>query len=711
MAATTFTGGATAVATLTAAGGSLTGGYFQDPVTQIVYTCVLNAGVVTFVDSNNTVYPCTAAGSTYTFVGNVPVATAVTLAVDNETTPAIYPVLNNQFIVGTITYTVNVPVAYHNAATGPLWPMVNGRFIVPQTAPQSNLAYTVRGGNVIKGYMISADDQFSADGDTIYTVNAVNVVKASNQATLSGAVPNQTLTSGTNTYALNSTASTASIQPTGLAYNTATKQFTVQYNGLSVTYTVGAGSVTDSRNPTNTFPAMLAGTQLTFTDSVSTVIFTFDSSGNNPITAELEYTNDFFIDVFDGITYFVDAPATVEAISYLPETTQYAFVPADGKTYLIHYSNVGVVFPVISGTNVNVGVATVGADTFTLNIDQVEPTSGGAGIPVNSNSFELNGNLYAITGTPTPTPAGPDYSLCFVVGAAMAPHPFSLRVSQYLQARRPEHYLLAAAGRQRQFACRYGRGPSSVQYRAAISSTVNDNVYVVPPTTLPVPAPCSARDEASIAITNSGFTLSNPFDSTKAKFIFADLDIYDAGSVVGQFTAYAAPTFFIGNATYTLNTTTLMVTDNNLRPYPLLPNPTMFSINGFNYVIDTKPRSPTRSSATTMCRPSRRTLRCRAASPCPTPPSRLHGQVYKYTEDAAHNLLAITGTKSYPISSARPDVQTRFEPHLYPDHDSAVGGGLSGHDQLLTSTDHRGRNGPQHLSGNARVRQCRLLYL
>ena len=57
---------------------------------------------------------------------------------------------------------------------------------------------------------------------------------------------------------------------------------------------------------------------------------------------------------------------TVEAISYLPETTQYAFVPADGNTYLIHYNNVSVVFPVVSGAQVNVGVATVGSDVFTV---------------------------------------------------------------------------------------------------------------------------------------------------------------------------------------------------------------------------------------------------------------------------------------------------------------------------------------------------------
>ena len=74
--------------------------------------------------------------------------------------------------------------------------MINGRFIVPKTEPISSLAYTVKGGSVIKGYVISNDDEFSADGNTVYTVNAVNVVKATNQATLGGTAPNQTITAG-----------------------------------------------------------------------------------------------------------------------------------------------------------------------------------------------------------------------------------------------------------------------------------------------------------------------------------------------------------------------------------------------------------------------------------------------------------------------------------------------------------------------------------
>ena len=447
-------------------------------------------------------------------------------------------------MVGTTTYAVNVPVAYTNAATGPYWPMVNGRFVVPETAPQSNLAFTVHGASVVKGYLISSDDEFSVDGNTVYTVNDVNVVKSTNQATLSGAVPNQTLVSGGSTYALNSTTSQVTTQPSGLDYNTATQQFTVSYNGLSVLYTVGASSVTDNRHPVNTFPTTVSGSQLTFTDTVTNVTYTFDDSGNNPITAAFVYNNNFFVDVISGITYYIDVPDNrVEALSYVPETTQYAFVPADGNTYLIHYSDVGVVFPVISGPNVNVGVATVGSDTFSLFVDQVDPTSGATGINVNANAFEINGNLYTITGTPT----GSDYSACQVVGDAVAPKKFlTANTFQLTDATITYALQLGANNLPTAVIANFPVKPS----RDIIG--VNDDVYIITYNTVSTGS-LLGQGQASIAISGSAFTLTNPFDSTKAKFIFDDLDIYDAGSVVGQFTAYLSPTFFIGSATYTLD--------------------------------------------------------------------------------------------------------------------------------------------------------------
>ena len=518
--------------------------------------------------------------------------------------------------------------------------MVNGRFIVPETAPQSSLTYTVRGANVVKGYLINNDDEFSADGNTVYTVNDVNVVKSTNQATLSGTEPNQTLTAGALTYALNTTTSQATIQPAGLDYNTTTQQFTASYNGLSVTYTVGAASVTDNRHPANTFPATITGSQLTFTDTVSDVSFTFNNAGDNPITVAFVYTNDFFVDVINGATYYIDVPDNrVEALSYLPETTQYAFVPADGNTYLIHYNDVSVVFPIIAGANVNVGVATVGSDTFSIFVDQVDPTSGGAGINVNTNSFEINGNLYTITGTPN----GADYTPCSIVGDAIPPKKFLTANTFQLTDPTITYTLQLAPNNQ----------PSSIVATFPVKPSrdlinVNDDVYIITYNTVSTGS-LLGQGQASIAITNSGFTLTNPFDTTKAKFIFDDLDIYDAGSVVGQFTAYLSPTFFIGAATYTLDPVNLVVADNNKRPFPLLPNPTMFSINGFNYVIDTN-HTPHTIVGNNNVSPLSTDITVVAGQPLPNSTFTLGGLIYKYTEDSSHNLLTLTSTKSYLIA-------------------------------------------------------------
>ena len=85
---------------------------------------------------------------------SVVVATGVTVAVDDQPTPNVYPVLNNQFVAGASTFTINTPIAYTNVA-GPYLPMVNGRFIVPNADPISSVAFAVRGGNVVKGYVIS----------------------------------------------------------------------------------------------------------------------------------------------------------------------------------------------------------------------------------------------------------------------------------------------------------------------------------------------------------------------------------------------------------------------------------------------------------------------------------------------------------------------------------------------------------------------------
>ena len=166
--------------------------------------------------------------------------TAVTLAVDSEATPTIYPVINNQFIAGTApnttTYTVNVAGRLPERGSGPYWPMVNGRFIVPQTAPIRTSPTRCAAASVIKGYVISNDDQFSADGNIVYTVNAVNVVKADEPG---DAQPDPTLTAGAaHLHAELAGRLRQHAAGRGSTYNTASSSFTVSYNGSPVTYTV-----------------------------------------------------------------------------------------------------------------------------------------------------------------------------------------------------------------------------------------------------------------------------------------------------------------------------------------------------------------------------------------------------------------------------------------------------------------------------------------
>lgn len=637
--ALTFTGGPTVVPTLTGVGTSLTGGYFVDPVTRITYTCVVDGTTVTFVDSNNASYPFPAPSTTDVLIALAVVATGVTVAVDDQATPAVYAVQNNQFTTGPATYTVNVPIAYENAA-GPYYPMVNGRFIVPEADPLSNHAYTVRGGSVVKGWVISLDDGFSVDGDVLYTINAVNVVRATNLATLAGAPPNQTLTAGPLTYALDDTLENATIHPAGVTFNTGTQQLTATVDGQSVTYTVSATSATDNRHPQNTFPVTVAGAVRTFTDSAGGVTFSFDASGNNPVTAEFAYSNNFFVDALTGVTYVVDeADNRVEALSYLPEITEYAFTAGDGKTYLIHYDDVRVHFPVISGANVEAGVATVGANTVAVEIDEVEPVAGGSPIPVNRNSFEINGNLYTIGGIPV----GPDYSTCSVVGAGAAPRPFA----------GPNTFTLSDPSVVFTVTLDADDLPVSIAATFPIQPnrdliSVNDDVYLITYNTVSTGS-LLGQGQKSIPITNSSFTLTNRFDATKAKFIFADLDIFNAASVVGQFTAYIAPSFFISGVTYTLDPVRLVVTDSDKRPYPLVPNPTMFSLNGFNYLIDTN-RTPHAIVGNDNVSPLATDITVESGEPIPNSTFTLTGQVYEYAEGPGHTLLAITGAKSYLIA-------------------------------------------------------------
>ncbi|KAK7883584.1 hypothetical protein LTR67_011082 [Exophiala xenobiotica] len=173
----------------------------------------------------------------------------------------------------------------------------------------------------------------------------------------------------------------AVVAPSGLMYDSANAQFTVSYNGVNVTYSVRSFVVLDDRPVRGAYEATTEGSQATFVDDSSSVSFTFDKSGNNQISVEFAYTNHFFTDVLTGTTYYIDDDQSVPG-------------------HLLSTRDHPVTFPVISGAKVNAGVATVGSDRFSVMVDAVNPEDGRLGALVNNNSFEINGNLYTITGNP-----------------------------------------------------------------------------------------------------------------------------------------------------------------------------------------------------------------------------------------------------------------------------------------------------------------------
>ena len=91
------------------------------------------------------------------------------------------------------------------------------------------------------------------------------------------------------------------------------------------------------------------------------------------------------------------------------------------------------------------------------------------------------------------------------------------------------------------------------------------------------------------------------------------------------------------------------MTDNDGRPWPLIANPMMFSINGFNYLIDTN-QLPHMIVGNNNRSPLATDVTVQSGQPIANSTFALNGQVYAYVEDSQHNLLTITGTKSYMIA-------------------------------------------------------------
>ena len=636
---------------LTVSGGSVTGGWFTNPVTGITYTAVLDGTKLSFADSGNAVFPYAPSGTDGgSFTARIVVTTGVKLAVDDAIPPAAYPVTNGQFATGTTTYSVGVSVAYQNPA-GPYWRMNDGGFVMPRTPPESDVTYTVAAGTVTRGYAVSADDQFSVDGKVTYTVNTVNVVKTDSRPTLTASGATQILTDGARSYALDAAAATASNTPPGLDYEAGTRTLGVDYDGIGVTYTLDGASVTDDRSPANTFTATTTGGTAAFTDTLTHVGFSF-AIGGGQATVVFPYANGFFLDALTGTTYYVDeADQRVNALSYLPETTRYGFRAADGVTYLIHFNDVSVFLPVTAGTNVNAGIATVGADELTLHVNQVSPLGGGAGLPVAPNSFELNGNEYSIVGAPT----GSDYSACRVVGGGADPRPFT-SANTFVLSEPDVVYTLHLDESQL---------PAGITADFAVQPSrdlilVADDVYAITYATATTGS-LLGQGTASIPIVDSAFTLTNPFDTTSARFVFADLDIYDASAVVGQFGVHEVPSFTIDSTRYTLDLDTLLVTDSSGRPYPLIANPAMFSLNGANYVIDTN-RVPHAVIGDSTVSPIATDVTILAGQERPNTTFTLGGLVYRYVEDTHGTLLAVAGTATYPI--AQPQLTFKLDSSL-----------------------------------------------
>ena len=82
------------------------------------------------------------------------------------------------------------------------------------------------------------------------------------------------------------------------------------YNGVAVTYTVGATTVTDSRHPTNSFPATMAGLTADVHRHVERrhlhlrqTAATTRSPPSSPTRTS------FFVDVINGVTYYIDQTA------------------------------------------------------------------------------------------------------------------------------------------------------------------------------------------------------------------------------------------------------------------------------------------------------------------------------------------------------------------------------------------------------------------
>ena len=286
--------GPTAAPTLTAAGGILTGGFFKDPVTNIVYTCEVDGATVTFVDSNNGVYPIPGTG-TASFVARSSSTRASPLAVDSAATRRFYPILNNQFVAGSTDLPVNVPVAYENAA-GPV--LADRRR--PLHRPQGSTTVQPRlhregqerhqglrdlgRRRVLRRWQCRLHGQRRQRGQGDEPAHA-------------RAGPPSDARDRRLYYALDAAASTASTSSRRACLRRRHQQFTVSFNGSPITYTLAPAGRHRQPPPGEHLPGhscRFAGHVHRQHRAASRSPST--TAANNPVTAAFVYVNHFFID-------------------------------------------------------------------------------------------------------------------------------------------------------------------------------------------------------------------------------------------------------------------------------------------------------------------------------------------------------------------------------------------------------------------------------
>ena len=257
--------------------------------------------------------------------------------------------------------------------------MVNGRFIVPGAAPVSNLAYTVRGRQRHQGLRHLGRRRVLRRRQ--HRLHRQRGQRRQGRPTRprcagDGPEPDADRRRGSPTALDARTPARRRSSPRASTTTRGTQQFTVSYNGAPRHLHAWRRrpSPTTARRRTRSRSTVRHRSDVHGHASAASRS-RFDTGGNNPVDARVPLHERFLHrrDRRARRTTSTRRTTRSNAISYLPETTQYGVHRARTATRTSSTTTTcGVVFPVISGANVNAGVATVGADNFTVHIDEVD---------------------------------------------------------------------------------------------------------------------------------------------------------------------------------------------------------------------------------------------------------------------------------------------------------------------------------------------------